>query len=62
MPGMIDVYEYNTDTWTIETDTHFTFDDFNGIVYWNKTYKVDLINICDKCLHDVHFAASRIAP
>lgn len=48
------------DIWTAGSENHFTFHYEEGIIRWFHEV-VDLIQICDSCLADVHKALTSCA-
>jgi hypothetical protein len=52
-PGIIPHLETHQ-MWSADDEKQFSFDTTVGQVYWNERYPVNLIEICDKCLLDVH--------
>jgi hypothetical protein len=60
LPGILPLYE-KAEIWSADNDDHFfTFDYERKLIRWRREV-VDLVKICDKCLHDVHRASSQIA-
>jgi hypothetical protein len=54
VPGTIPLYD-KAEIWAADDERHYTFDSSLGEIYWEK-YPVNLVEICDKCLMEVHKA------
>ena len=54
--GALAIYD-KSESWQADDEKGFTFDAEKGQIFWEKQ-QVDLMKICDKCLLDVHGAAS----
>mmetsp|Transcript_6180 Transcript_6180/g.9319 ORF Transcript_6180/g.9319 Transcript_6180/m.9319 type:complete len:639 (+) Transcript_6180:56-1972(+) len=60
IPGMASQYE-KADVWRADNDGGlYTFNYERGVIMWRKEI-VDLVRICDTCLHEVHAANSNVA-
>lgn len=59
VPGVMENYTRHTDSWTSSDEKFYSFDTTVGKIYWHR-YPVDLVNICDLCLREVHDAISTI--
>lgn len=54
--GIIPYLDRNVEYWGADDEKLFSFDIENGLIFWNQSYPVNLIDICEKCLLDSHQA------
>jgi hypothetical protein len=52
--GCLSQWEQHTTQWSADDEQMFSFDVATKQIIWDKHYPVQLVEICDKCLMDVH--------
>jgi hypothetical protein len=56
--GITTYLSRNEQVYSADDEKQFSFDTNIGQIFWNKSFPVNLIEICDKCLLDAHHAIS----